>query len=160
LEARWAIFFRELGLKWKYEPAVLHGARCSYTPDFVVEEFGYVEIKPTVELFIEESSERVCKIAAANPELSFYVFCGGEVQLVWGVALYRGDKIFAPTARQLCFFLARARGCERLPLETVQNGYINRAINVANAKKFSNEWQSASEVLPDVLKELEQKTVR
>ena len=64
LEARWAIFFRELNLKWRYEPEKLYGTGRVYTPDFHIEGFGYVEIKPTLELFIKESAEKVVAIVA------------------------------------------------------------------------------------------------
>lgn len=52
LEARWAVFFDALGVKWEYEPAGYHlsdGSR--YLPDFWLPGFHlpsgtYVEVKP------------------------------------------------------------------------------------------------------------------
>lgn len=48
LEARWAIFFRTLGLDWDYEPQPFDTSLSWYLPDFYIHETGwYVEIKPT-----------------------------------------------------------------------------------------------------------------
>jgi hypothetical protein len=50
LEARWAVFFEALGIKWEYEPEgfeLSDGTR--YLPDFHLPTFGggmYVEVKP------------------------------------------------------------------------------------------------------------------
>lgn len=49
-EARWAVFFDTLELKWEYEPEgyeLPNGQR--YLPDFVLEKFGIIEIKPITE---------------------------------------------------------------------------------------------------------------
>ena len=51
LEARWAVVFDVLGLKWRYEPEgfeLSNGKR--YLPDFFIESIGWIEIKPTAEL--------------------------------------------------------------------------------------------------------------
>lgn len=47
LEARWAVFFENLGLKWEYEKEgfVLPSGR-RYLPDFFIQGFGWFEIKP------------------------------------------------------------------------------------------------------------------
>jgi hypothetical protein len=155
LEARWAIFFRELGLIWQYEPVVLRGKGCSYTPDFHVAGLGYIEIKPTLELFIEESSDRIEKIAKENPDLSIYAFCCGCVSLDL-VALYKDDKIFSPTYRQICKRLLLARTKEILSLEA-QDAYISRALRIANATKLHSEWKSMKDILPEVVAEILQK---
>jgi len=46
LEARWAVFFDEIGLKWEYE---VEGFELEdgtwYLPDFYIPHFGYIEIK-------------------------------------------------------------------------------------------------------------------
>lgn len=52
LEARWAVFFDALGLRWEYEPEGFELPSGRYLPDFFVHtpwmEFGArVEIKPT-----------------------------------------------------------------------------------------------------------------
>lgn len=96
LEARWAIFFSELRLKWKYEPAPL----LNYTPDFFVLSLGYIEIKPTLELLISESSERIKAAALKYPADRFFALIGNKVTFET-CALYLGKKIFAPTWQQM-----------------------------------------------------------
>ncbi len=152
LEARWAIFFHELNLKWKYEPTTLCAGNVYYTPDFEVARLGYIEIKPTLDLFISETSERVKKIAAANPEIQIFVFCGDRVEIST-TALYQRDKIYAPTPQQMRhkITLAAPGG---LNTPDAESAYINRATMIANATKF-NEWQSMSEILPHVIEGLE-----
>lgn len=51
LEARWAVFFDALGLRWEYEPEgfVLPSGRY-YLPDFKLHGIGWFEIKPKTEL--------------------------------------------------------------------------------------------------------------
>ena len=47
LEARWAIFFDALRIRWMYELEGLHASRKFYLPDFYLPDLKrYVEIKP------------------------------------------------------------------------------------------------------------------
>lgn len=50
LEARWAVFFEELGIRWEYEPEgfeLSDGTR--YLPDFYLpDQDSYVEVKPAI----------------------------------------------------------------------------------------------------------------
>ncbi len=155
LEARWAIFFRELNLKWKYEPTVLRVLGTSYTPDFYVEGFGYIEIKPTLELFIAETSQRIKKIAAVYPTLKFYAFCASYVA-IQDVALYHGEKIFAPTFHQIYRLLSEAReGGDRLT-DYQQSADIRRAMSIANTTRL-NEWASSKEIVLDVIESMQRR---
>jgi hypothetical protein len=50
LEARWAVFFDTLGLKWRYEPEGFSiDWAVNYLPDFLVDDVGWIEIKPNTE---------------------------------------------------------------------------------------------------------------
>ena len=149
LEARWAIFFRELNLKWKYEPTVLRDGSTTYTPDFGIDGFGYIEIKPTLELFITETSQRIKKIAAVYPTLKFYAFCASCVAFQ-DIALYHGSKLFAPTFHQIYKLLSEAReGVDRLT-DYQQSADIRRAMTIANTTRL-NEWSSTKEIVSDVI---------
>lgn len=47
LEARWAVFFDAMGIRYEYEPEGFGFGGTRYLPDFYLPEFGvYVEIKP------------------------------------------------------------------------------------------------------------------
>jgi len=47
LEARWAVFFEELGIKWEYEPEGFQTRAGWYLPDFWLPEMGvWAEVKP------------------------------------------------------------------------------------------------------------------
>ncbi len=152
LEARWAIFFRELNLKWKYEPIVLRTGATSYTPDFHIEGFGYIEIKPTLELFIAETSQRIKKIVAVYPAFKIYAFCASYVA-IQDVALYHGEKIFAPTLHQVYKLLSEAReGGDRLT-DYQQSADIKRAMAIANTSRL-DEWTSSKEIVQDVIDSL------
>lgn len=51
LEARWAVFFQTMDLKWEYEPQGFHVGRAGkpYLPDFYLNEIGlWVEVKPAM----------------------------------------------------------------------------------------------------------------
>ncbi len=152
LEARWAVFFRELNLRWKYEPETFTGDGCRYTPDFLVENLGYVEIKPTIQLFVLESSKRVAKIIAANPNIQLYVFCAGSVAFDV-VALYRGGVICAPRRDQMNREISRCREGNTSLSEPAQDTDIKRAMTIANATNFG-EWQTAGEIIQSVMNNL------
>jgi hypothetical protein len=48
LEARWAVYFDEIGLPWKYEPVCFQLTDTDfYIPDFKIPEFGFAEVKPS-----------------------------------------------------------------------------------------------------------------
>lgn len=46
LEARWAVFFDALGIKWEYEPEAFALPSGNYLPDFRLHGIGYFEVKP------------------------------------------------------------------------------------------------------------------
>lgn len=62
LEARWAVFWDELGVKWEYEPQTfkfLDGKQ--YTPDFWIVDLAlWVEIKPSAKIAREEKADSKC----------------------------------------------------------------------------------------------------
>jgi hypothetical protein len=48
LEARWAVFFDALGVKWEYEKEGYHLASMRYLPDFWLDTVGmWAEVKPS-----------------------------------------------------------------------------------------------------------------
>lgn len=53
LEARWAVFFDALGVKWEYEPEGIVVGNRGYLPDFLVQSKLLVEIKPDLDAFPE-----------------------------------------------------------------------------------------------------------
>jgi len=59
LEARWAVFFDHIGVKWEYEPEGFEfkdGSR--YLPDFRLPDVGmWVEVKPTEKLSDDEKQK-------------------------------------------------------------------------------------------------------
>lgn len=74
LEARWAVFFDTLGIKWEYEKEgyVLPGGTW-YLPDFWLPEFkSFVEIKPE-EPSLEEA-KKCCELAKASEEKCWLIF--------------------------------------------------------------------------------------
>ena len=76
LEARWAVFFDALGLRWEYEPEGFELPSERYLPDFRVEYPSlvtvYVEVKPPVALSAQDETrlwefgQEVMKDEAAN----------------------------------------------------------------------------------------------
>jgi hypothetical protein len=93
LEARWAIYFDKIGLKWDYEPEgyVLEDGT-HYLPDFHIPYWGYIEIKPiggVTEEAIKKckmlSKKMPCAIFEGAPDSRAYMsFIDGEE----GCAIY------------------------------------------------------------------------
>jgi len=95
LEARWAIFFSELKLAWKYEPCRIG----NYLPDFKVFGLGFVEIKPRLDLLIKETSQRIERAARQTDE-KIYAFVGETVSFNT-VAMYHHDEIYAAPSQHM-----------------------------------------------------------
>lgn len=74
LEARWAIFFDALGVKWEYEPEGYTDGETMYLPDFWLPEFDcFWEVKPTdhydakkIEMLVENTGKR-CYVSFGPP---------------------------------------------------------------------------------------------
>src|SRR5215831_3951696 len=91
LEARWAVFFDECGLKWHYE---VEGFRIdtdeglyNYLPDFWLEAGQWAEVKGILNA---ESVIRLCAIASALTQ------CGSGNDLVVFGELPRRGSVFWP----------------------------------------------------------------
>jgi hypothetical protein len=74
LEAQWAVFWDELGVKWEYEPLTfkfLDGKQ--YTPDFWIVDLAlWVEIKPNAKIAREEEAKSKCsRLAWATGDLVY-----------------------------------------------------------------------------------------
>ncbi len=155
LEARWAIFFRELGLGWTYEPETFTHNDCKYTPDFLIDGFGYVEIKPTIQLFVQESSKRVAKVIASNPNIKLWVFCSGRVQFEV-VALYHRGKLYSVPPSVIVREISACRtGAETLTA-FAHVADIRRAMSIANTTRL-NEWASSKEIVLDVIESMQRR---
>lgn len=79
LEARWAVFWDELGVKWEYEPQTFKfpdGKQ--YTPDFWIVDLAlWVEIKPNAKIAHEEKAEWKCSQLAYETGNLVYLDHGG-----------------------------------------------------------------------------------
>lgn len=80
LEAKWAIFFDELGIKWKYEPEYdaveFGGFRIFYKPDFYLPDYDlWVEIKPRSLRHLSDGEIRKI-VGWANNDLDILVLSG------------------------------------------------------------------------------------
>jgi hypothetical protein len=80
-EARWAIFFDELGIKWQYEPEYsdveFGGFRIYYKPDFYLPDYDlWIEVKPQEPHHLTDAE--IMKIVGwAKQELEILVLIGG-----------------------------------------------------------------------------------
>lgn len=74
LEARWALFFDELGIMWDYEPQGFESHGIRYLPDFYLPELDYFfEVKPYAPSWDDFKKSAVCP----------YV-CGSTILVAWG----------------------------------------------------------------------------
>lgn len=110
LEARWAVFFDTLGVRWEYEVEGFELPSGRYLPDFwLPREHLWVEIKPDWELFMHD--DRTWSIAQELASVSSRVMV-----LVGTVAPGRCQAVlFDDSGRhQPVTHLARCRRCESL----------------------------------------------
>lgn len=111
LEARWAVFFDQLGIRWEYEPEGYETPFGRYLPDFRIylrkpeHPTALFEVKPESAASVTETC--VCPpidprwgyAAAADPASSFLVACG----------MPSGDRI--PE------WIVRTGGLHKIPLD-------------------------------------------
>lgn len=74
LEARWAVYFDAIGLKWEYEKEgyiLENGIR--YLPDFAIEEFGFIEIKGQEP---NNAEKRKARLLASGLKCNVAIFVG------------------------------------------------------------------------------------
>lgn len=82
LEAKWATFFDSIEVAWEYEPEKFYlPGGSTYTPDFYLENIGWVEIKPSFEKFLCKKDEykafveNMDTLISPDKNKSFIVFC-------------------------------------------------------------------------------------
>jgi hypothetical protein len=87
LEARWAVFFDELGIEYEYEKEGYNlGELGWYLPDFWLPEFNlWVEVKPLLEFKSLEwlTTEDKAKQLRAVTGMPVLVVCGDPAETVW-----------------------------------------------------------------------------
>lgn len=87
LEARWAVFFDAIGVKWIYEPEGYKMKNTCYLPDFYLPELRhYIEIKPDFPSALELT--KMCNLAnGRNAEHGHhqlhYIICGQPTMPKW-----------------------------------------------------------------------------
>ena len=94
LEARWAIFFDQLELKWEYEPQGFKMDGTTYLPDFAVWAAGgllWVEIKPEWD-YTDEGVARWRKFAIVRPQPSRAVLLTGKPAVEGKHVVIGGDE--------------------------------------------------------------------
>jgi hypothetical protein len=79
LEARWAVFFDALGVRWEYEKEGYTDGALRYLPDFWLPDLDcWVEIKPGISSGLEPDREAWNKAAllVAATHKHVYIMCG------------------------------------------------------------------------------------
>jgi hypothetical protein len=78
LEARWAVFFDALGVKWEYEKEGFDlGEAGYYLPDFWLPDHGYIEVKGNPNEFTEDEDRKCLAFGESQPLLIFW----GQVEM-------------------------------------------------------------------------------
>lgn len=93
LEARWAVFFDHLKIKWEYEPEGFElGNGLRYLPDFWLPDLGlWVEIKPgEPDDMAKEKAWRLCAHTDA-PLFMSNGMPGNQGSLFWARTRYTGE---------------------------------------------------------------------
>ncbi len=141
LEARWAVFFNALALRWHYEPEgyqIEHeGEIIRYLPDFKVESIGVVEVKGPplkdmdkfkIEAFVGQSKESITVLSNIpsqdNPDKHKHLNCTYDENLKtvrWGTIDLREMTQQTPYALTAAISLA-----------------VDSALNTARSARFEH----------------------
>jgi hypothetical protein len=119
LEARWAVFFDVLGVKYRYEPEGFDfGPGGWYLPDFEVAEWGvYVEIKPDLKWKSPEhlDARQKCWNLAGHMNRKVLLIRGDPWPLEYGL------EVFGELQFEQCMF-GQCRKCENIWLVSYDAG--------------------------------------
>lgn len=128
LEARWAVFFDALGLRWEYEREGYVLVTGAYLPDFWINEWqSWIEIKPWIEC---DRYPQLCETAR-----HLKAFTGSrEAYVIFGPPdLVHGAMIYSSLGRMVATHLDQ-RGPVRTD-ETPGDG-ATRAYSLAMSERF------------------------
>lgn len=83
LEAQWAFVFDHFDIRAKYEPKQYETDRGPYTPDFLLEELGFIEVKPLKEAGANPCDDdymsvelKLSALARSHPARHYILLCG------------------------------------------------------------------------------------
>lgn len=147
-EVRWAMFFSKLGYKWEYESKQFQLSKGSYTPDFLIENFGWLEIKPTRD-HVRESWRKIQLLVKEHfkPDERLFIFYDCSIPLdLDSIILISQRGIFRPNWKQMSDFLAI-----KVPPE-FRWPSIQAAFNYASSTKVDH-FLPVKAILMDVIDE-------
>jgi len=128
LEARWAVFFDSMEIRYEYEPEGFDlGKYGWYLPDFRLLDYGYfVEIKPWLapEDMDSKGILKAFELSKAHKVLFISGFPGKDDYHVNALLPDESDHFFG-------YKFARGRNCDRLWLVDTSRGH-QRALNCEN----------------------------
>ena len=112
LEARWAIFFDEMGIEYQYEPGTFqvpfNGYFLKYCPDFVLTNLKCIE-EIRQPLYIEVKGRMRYSDIYENDRRKFEAFAKNNSLLVLGSLPFRVSELFQPPDRICNFFLINGK---------------------------------------------------
>lgn len=164
LEARWAVFFDEVGIKYQYESVgfeigqgyeLPNGKKTiNYLPDFYLPDFdAYLEIKPPVNVWSIAESNQFDRIkwGIFSTQKKLIVAFGNPGTDTWKFITAKGDEgqVFhvvpnKQNEKWILIFLTQLRDGEMIPFSGLTLLHIcwkpfDKAIEIANKKRFENE---------------------
>lgn len=134
-EAKWAVFWDALGLRWEYEVEGYDlGNGLRYLPDFYIHDWKrYVEIKPDL---MSEADEAARNERARYDAIKILAFCNAanaRALLIFGAPYPKGTRIYqvGPGERDLAvddFYYTEFAACRRCDgtcaVSVNEDGYI------------------------------------
>lgn len=150
LDARWAVFFDALGLKWEYEPEGFElGGGLRYLPDFKINGTWF-EVKSSVDsdltkpkMFADRFDKVVCILDGA-PDLRAYVVWQGYSQAddTTTHRLLEDNLIFVPAGCKYhpFYWSTGERDSRRYPLDSFGEEAVDvlRAVAAARGARFEH----------------------
>lgn len=142
LEARWAVFFHTLNLRWVYEPEAFRSGPGAYLPDFLVGTRSWVEVKPDRSLTVAEVGKAVRFAADLGDAGSVFIFKGQPWPREYAVAMVRGDQVME-TNLEWC----HCPLCDSVGLNFVTSSWRGQAMNCQKCRE--NPPRSAARDMED-----------
>ena len=161
LEARWAVFFDALNLKWLYEPEGFETPSGRYLPDFHVDKYGWFEVKPR--RLTENEREKAFAVSSHTHEPVYRIGQLPEAYgsyCIWDCDLLQGSGMPAEKLDPITAEILTFTGCKtfadalQADMEYYRNKYgkphprhfKNGAMASHPASPFSGDDAAASDI--------------
>lgn len=149
LEARWALYFDNMGFNWQYEPFrfLLGNKQMTYTPDFKVEGIGIIEIKPYFDAFADSILRLSRYVEKSGERVNLFYGSAPKVVNVAVLANSPLEALFCDDLQRLMVLCGKQRHEAAKEDCNLVRDAVNKELNKVSEWRFDRDALSVQEIL-------------